>query len=62
MENIMLNNIKQVMTDDQGATMVEYGLIVSLIAVACFIVVGTLGTTIKSAFTAASTAIAPAVG
>lgn len=37
--------------DDRGATAVEYGLIVALIAVVIAAVVATLGTTIKQAFT-----------
>jgi pilus assembly protein Flp/PilA len=37
--------------DDRGATAVEYGLIVALIAVVIAVAVTTLGTTIKQAFT-----------
>jgi len=62
MEIIMLNNIKQVMTDDQGATMVEYGLIVALVAVVCMVAVKTLGLNILAAFNGAANQIAPAAG
>ena len=34
----------------QGATMIEYGLIVALIAVVCIGVVGALGTTLTALF------------
>jgi len=36
--------------DDKGATAVEYGLIVALIAAVIVIVVGTLGTKVSTAF------------
>jgi pilus assembly protein Flp/PilA len=36
---------------EEAATMVEYGLMVALIAVACIVAVGTLGTAIKDLFT-----------
>lgn len=36
---------------EEGATMVEYGLMVALIAVVCLIAVGTLGESISGVFT-----------
>jgi pilus assembly protein Flp/PilA len=36
--------------DEEGATAVEYGLIVALIAAVIVIIVGTLGTKISAAF------------
>ena len=36
---------------EEGATMVEYGLMVALIAVVCVTAVALLGTNIKSTFT-----------
>jgi len=36
---------------EEGATMVEYGLMVALIAVVCLIAVGTLGESISDVFT-----------
>lgn len=36
--------------DDEGATMVEYGLIVALIAVVCIVAVTLLGTNLKGQF------------
>ena len=40
------------LVEDEGATMVEYGLMVALIAVVCITVVTTLGTTIEGKFQA----------
>lgn len=37
--------------DDSGATMVEYGIMIALIAAVCIGVVTTLGTTIQGVFT-----------
>lgn len=48
--------------DEEGATAVEYGLMVALIAAVIVAVVTTLGTEIKAAFTTVSNAIAPATG
>jgi pilus assembly protein Flp/PilA len=45
-----MNALKNLIRDDNGATMVEYGIIVALIAAACIIVITTLGTTIKGEF------------
>lgn len=36
--------------DDEGATMVEYGVIVALIAAVCIAVVALIGTNINTAF------------
>ena len=43
--------------DESGATAIEYGLIVALIAVVIITAVTTLGTSLKTAFGSASTAI-----
>ena len=41
--------------DKKGQGMVEYILILGLIALICFVVVKTLGTNVKAAFTTADT-------
>jgi pilus assembly protein Flp/PilA len=41
---------RRVETDDDGATMVEYGLMVALIAVVVAVAAGTLGTAIFDLF------------
>jgi pilus assembly protein Flp/PilA len=53
----MFTNIKRLMQDDQGATLVEYGLLVALIAAVCITVVATLGKTIMSTFSNTNAAI-----
>lgn len=49
MQNFLAESVRR---DDRGATAVEYGLIVTLIAVAIIAVVTTLGTTIAAKFQA----------
>lgn len=44
-------------TDKKGATMVEYALMVSLIAVACILGVTAVGTSAQSSFNGISTKI-----
>jgi pilus assembly protein Flp/PilA len=43
--------LKNLTTRDEGATMVEYGLMVALIAVVCLAAVTLLGTSINDIFT-----------
>jgi pilus assembly protein Flp/PilA len=43
--------------EDDGATMIEYGLMVALIAVACLLAVTTLGTNASGIFTQAANAL-----
>lgn len=58
--------IKRFMQDEEGATMVEYGLMVALIAVVVMVTVAILGTTLKDKFQTVATAVggagAPAAG
>jgi pilus assembly protein Flp/PilA len=46
--------------DDRGASLVEYALLVALIAVVCIVAVTTLGTEAKKGFESTGTAIAGA--
>lgn len=46
----MLKKFKGVLRDEEGATMVEYGLMVALIAVAAMGAVGLLGDSISGMF------------
>jgi pilus assembly protein Flp/PilA len=46
--------------DDEGAALVEYGMLVGLIAVVCVLAVGTLGQTIIGYFTSINTSLTPA--
>ena len=47
---IMLNRAKQFLSDDCGATAIEYALIASLIAVALVVALTSLGTGLSSEF------------
>jgi pilus assembly protein Flp/PilA len=46
----MLRTLTSMLRDDEGATMVEYGLMVALIAVVCITAVKLLGTNLSSLF------------
>ena len=53
----MLNMIKRLVADESGATAIEYGLIVALIAVVIIGAVTTLGTNLNTTFSTAGSAI-----
>lgn len=46
----MLKLLKNLWRDDEGATMVEYGIMVALIAVVCITAVAALGNQINTVF------------
>ena len=46
----MMNTMGQFWSDEQGATAVEYGLVVALIAVVMIVAVKALGTAISTKF------------
>jgi pilus assembly protein Flp/PilA len=46
----MFKSLANLFTNEDGATLVEYGLIVALIAVVAVVAVKTLGTTVTAAF------------
>jgi len=46
----MSNLINRFRRDEDGAALVEYGLLIGLIAVVCLVAVTTLGTEISTAF------------
>lgn len=50
----MYKNFIIMLTNDDGATMVEYGLVLSLIACVAYAAVAKLGTTTSKIFTSAS--------
>ena len=52
--------IRKFLTDDSGATAIEYGLIAALIAVAIIGVLGTVGDKLTGVFTKVSTALTAA--
>jgi pilus assembly protein Flp/PilA len=47
----MLTIAKKFVAEDSGATLVEYGLLLALIAVVCIAVLTTLGGNLKTLFT-----------
>ncbi|MHB1798750.1 MAG: Flp family type IVb pilin [Vulcanimicrobiaceae bacterium] len=51
----MIKALRSMLRDDAGATMVEYGILVALIAAVCITVIFTLGGKVSSAFTAVNT-------
>jgi pilus assembly protein Flp/PilA len=51
MEEREMEKMRNFFKDESGATMVEYGLLVALIAVACIVAVGNLATGIQTVFT-----------
>jgi pilus assembly protein Flp/PilA len=51
----MISTFKQILCDDDGATMVEYAIMVSLIAAICITFVTTLGQKVSNAFSTVNT-------
>jgi pilus assembly protein Flp/PilA len=55
----MLATLRNVLADEEGATMVEYGVMVALIAAVCIAVVTTLGQKVSNAFSTVNASIYP---
>jgi pilus assembly protein Flp/PilA len=53
----MTSFFKRFVADETGATAIEYGLIVALIAVVIISAVTTLGTTLKTKFTSINSSL-----
>jgi pilus assembly protein Flp/PilA len=53
----MRNLLTRFVKNDEGAALVEYGMLVGLIAVLCVAAVTTLGTTIQGYFVAINAAL-----
>jgi pilus assembly protein Flp/PilA len=53
----MLSYVKKFVRGEEGATMVEYGLMLALIAVVCILAVTFVGTQAEAVFTGAAAAI-----
>ncbi|WP_020649514.1 Flp family type IVb pilin [Solimonas variicoloris] len=58
----MLNKMMNFLRDEEGASAVEYGLIVGLIAIAIVVILGTTGTSLKDLFTIVEGKIPKAAG
>lgn len=52
-----MNLFSKVLRDEHGATMVEYGVMVALIAAVCIAVVSTLGQNVSNAFSTVNASI-----
>lgn len=48
---MLKNLVKKFRNREEGATMVEYGLMLALIAVVCIVAVGLIGTNLNTMFT-----------
>jgi len=55
--NSMRNVLKNFASDVKGVTLIEYGLIAALIAVALATILGTVGTNLNTLFTTVSTKV-----
>ncbi|MHB8144407.1 MAG: Flp family type IVb pilin [Vulcanimicrobiaceae bacterium] len=53
----MIKALRSMLRDDAGATMVEYGILVALIAAVCIVIISTLGGQVSSAFNGISGAL-----
>jgi len=53
----MITTLKTMIRDEEGATMVEYGLLVALIALVAIVGVTALGTKLNSLFSAVAGSI-----
>jgi pilus assembly protein Flp/PilA len=51
----MLNTLKALVKDDEGATLVEYALVIALIAIFCIVVLTQLGKQVSTEFSTIST-------
>ncbi|MCH7768765.1 MAG: Flp family type IVb pilin [Nitrospinae bacterium] len=57
----MIKHLKMFMQDEDGASAVEYGLLVALIAAAIILTVQTLGTTLNGVFGGVNTTLSATI-
>ncbi len=53
----MIKALRSMLRDDAGATMVEYGILVALIAAVCIVIITSLGGKVSSAFNGVDAAL-----
>ena len=53
----MFTFVKRFVREEEGATMVEYGLMVALIAIVCIVAVALIGTNVNTTFGTVATSI-----
>ena len=61
MKSLMVG-IKRFLQDEEGVTMVEYGLLAALISIVCIVAITTIGNHLNTAFETICNALAKAVG
>jgi pilus assembly protein Flp/PilA len=54
----MMNSIKRFVREEEGVTMVEYGLLAALIAVVCVVAIKTIGIELDKVFDKIGTCLA----
>jgi pilus assembly protein Flp/PilA len=57
----MINTIKNFLSDESGATAIEYGLIAALVSVAAITALGSLGDSLGTMFNSVATELSDAV-
>jgi len=57
----MMNSIKRFVREEEGVTMVEYGLIAALIAVVCVAAINVIGTQLDKVFDKIGTCLTSAL-
>ena len=55
----MLNKVQNFLREEEGATMVEYALMLGLIAIVCIVAVGAIGTNANTLFEKIRDELAP---
>lgn len=60
--NQAVRGIKDFMVEEEGVTMIEYGLLAALIAIVSIAAITTLGTNLHTVFTKVCTALTTALG
>jgi len=53
----MIKTLKTMIRDEEGATMVEYGLMLALIAVVCIAAVKVIGTNLSTLFSTVASSL-----
>jgi len=55
----MMNSIKRFVREEDGVTMVEYGLLAALISIVCIVAIQVIGTQLNTVFTRIGTCLTP---
>jgi pilus assembly protein Flp/PilA len=55
----MMNSIKRFVREEEGVTMVEYGLLAALISVVCIVAIQVIGTQLNAVFVRIGTCLTP---